>query len=110
MSGAPEPGSFLQIDRLLHEPARLLILSILVGAESVEFRFVEQISGLSKGNLSSHMSKLEAAGLIAISKSFRGKHPLTTLRITPLGRQSLSAYRVQLEKLVSNIPQTPPAD
>ncbi len=108
MNSAPEPGPFLQVDRLLHEPARLLILSILAGAEAVEFRFVEQFSGLSKGNLSSHMSKLEAAGLIEISKAFRGKHPVTTLRMTPQGRQSLSAYRAQLETLVSSIPQSLP--
>lgn len=100
-------ASVLQLDRLIHEPARLLIMSILAGAESVEFAFVEMLSGLSKGNLSSHLSKLEAAGLVEINKSFRGKRPLTTLRATPSGLQSLAAYREQLGAVMARIPAPP---
>lgn len=99
-----EPSSFLQLDRLIHEPARLMILTILAGAESVEFRFIERISGLSKGNLSSHMSKLENAGLIEVIKTFRAKRPLTTLRITPEGRAGLARYREHLAEVVAGIP------
>lgn len=99
-----EPSSFLQLDRLIHEPARLMILTILAGAESVEFRFIERISGLSKGNLSSHMSKLENAGLIEVIKTFRAKRPLTTLRITPAGRAGLARYREHLAEVVAGIP------
>lgn len=94
----------LQLDRLIHEPARLLILSILAGAESVEFGFVEQLSGLNKGNLSSHLMKLEAAALVEISKSFRGKRPVTTLRLTPVGRQALADYRQRLAAVIAGIP------
>lgn len=104
MTRLPDPRSLLQLDRLIHEPARLLILSILAGAESAEFAFVEHLSGLSKGNLSSHLSKLEAAGLVAIEKSFRGKRPLTTLQLTPAGRQGLAQYRKQLAAVVAGIP------
>jgi len=68
MTQLPDSRALLQLDRLIHEPARLLILSILAGAESAEFGFVEHLSGLSKGNLSSNLSKLEAAGLVAIDK------------------------------------------
>jgi DNA-binding transcriptional ArsR family regulator len=95
----------LQLDRLIHEPARLLILSILAGAESAEFGFVEQLSGLSKGNLSSHLGKLEAAGLIDIQKTFRGKRPLTTLRMTAHGRRALADYRERLAGVVAGIPK-----
>ncbi|MEO8802565.1 MAG: transcriptional regulator [Rudaea sp.] len=86
----------LNLDRLVHEPARLLMLSVLAQAKQVEFTYLETLSGLSKGNLSSHMSKLEAAGLIEVTKSFRGKRPLTELRITPAGRKALTDYRRQL--------------
>ena len=104
MTQLPDSRALLQLDRLIHEPARLLILSILAGAESAEFGFVEHLSGLSKGNLSSHLSKLEAAGLVAIHKSFRGKRPLTTLQLTPRGRTALAEYRMQLAAIVAGLP------
>ncbi|WP_322547949.1 transcriptional regulator [Stenotrophomonas geniculata] len=104
MTQLPDSRALLQLDRLIHEPARLLILSILAGAESAEFGFVEHLSGLSKGNLSSHLSKLEAAGLVGIDKSFRGKRPLTTLQLTPRGRTALAEYRTQLAAIVAGLP------
>ena len=107
MNVAGDLASVLQLDRLIHEPARLLIMSILAGAESAEFGFVETLSGLSKGNLSSHLARLEAAGLVAIDKSFRGKRPLTTLRATKAGRDALAAYRLRLAAVIANIPTTP---
>ena len=96
----------LQLDRVVHEPARLMILSILAGADEVEFRFIEELSGLTKGNLSSHLSRLEAAGLVDITKSFRGRRPLTTLRMTAEGRRALSDYRARLRDVVAGIPET----
>jgi len=110
MNGHHPIGAVLELDRVIHEPARLMIMSILAGAESVEFRFLEELSGLSKGNLSSHLAKLEAAGLVAVDKSFRGKRPLTTLRLTPSGRQALSDYRQRLARVVAGIPIAPPED
>jgi DNA-binding MarR family transcriptional regulator len=73
----------------------------------VEFGFLEQVSGLSKGNLSSHMSKLEAGGLIEVKKSFRGKRPLTELRITTAGRKALADYRQRLAAVMQELPDTP---
>lgn len=95
----------MALDRLVHEPARLLILAVLAGAKQVEFGFLENMSGLSKGNLSSHMSKLEAAGLIEVKKSFRGKRPLTELSITAAGRRALTAYRNQLAMVMRELPE-----
>lgn len=110
MSRSRDLTEVLQLDRLIHEPARLLIMSILAGAESAEFGFVEQLSGLSKGNLSSHLAKLEAGGMVDILKSFRGKRPLTTLRLTSSGRLALAEYRRQLASVVAGIPQQPRQD
>lgn len=96
MNNQEKLTGLLNLDRLVHEPARLLMLSVLAQAKQVEFTYLETLSGLSKGNLSSHMSKLEAGGLIEVTKSFRGKRPLTELRITAAGRKSLADYRRQL--------------
>jgi DNA-binding transcriptional ArsR family regulator len=94
----------LAVDRLVHEPARLAILTVLSGAELVEFGFLETVCRLSKGNLSSHLSKLEAGGLVAIDKSFRGKRPLTRAAITGSGRDALERYRLQIAALINSAP------
>lgn len=86
----------VNLDRVVHEPARLAILTILAEAEEVEFRFIESMTGLTRGNLSSHASKLEAAGYIEVSKAFRGRTPVTSYRITAAGREALTTYRTRL--------------
>ena len=88
-----------ELDRLVHEPARLAILSALSACESADFLFLQRITGLSKGNLSSHVSRLEEAGLIVISKEFIGKTPRTTVRLTPAGRDRVTAHWQDLEQL-----------
>src|SRR3546814_14047438 len=85
----------LAVDRLVHEPARLAILTVLSGAELVEFGFLETVCRLSKGNLSSHLSKLEPAGLVSTDKSFRGRRPLPRVSITATGRDSPQRSRPQ---------------
>jgi DNA-binding transcriptional ArsR family regulator len=94
----------LALDRLVHEPARLAILTVLGSAELVEFGFLETVCRLSKGNLSSHLSKLEAGGLVAVDKSFRGKRPLTRVAITGAGREALQRYRLQIAALIHSAP------
>jgi len=98
----PEPDlqPILNLDRTVHEPARLAILTVLAAAEEVEFLFLQRVTGLSKGNLSSHTQKLEAARLIETRKSFRGRIPVTSFCITPQGRTALRAYHQQLRALL----------
>jgi len=103
-----EPGDRLPaalLDRLLHEPARLVIATLLFAVESADFLFLLHESGLSKGNLSSHLARLEAAGYVAIEKTFRGKIPLTICRLTDSGRDALRRYREQLKRLVDTLPE-----
>ena len=88
--------SLLTLDRVVHEPARLVILTVLAEAEEVEFRFLERVTGLTKGNLSCHIAKLEEAGYLVVKKFFRGKLPATSLKITRSGRSALKTYRQQL--------------
>ena len=79
MSGreGEEVRALLGLDRMVHEPARLAILTVLAEAGWVEFRFLERVTGLTRGNLSSHAAKLEEAGYIEVEKAFRGKVPVT---------------------------------
>jgi len=99
MSSLPE--SVMALDRMVHEPARLVILSALSTAQAAEFRFLEFLTGLTPGNLSSHVAKLEAAGYVVIEKGFRDKRPLTTLKITDAGRAALKKYREQMKKALA---------
>jgi DNA-binding transcriptional ArsR family regulator len=90
----------IKLDRLIHEPARLAILTVVNSAEEVEFKFLEAVTGLSRGNLSSHTAKLEEAGYLEVHKTFRGRKPLTSYRITEQGRAALGAYWQQLRALL----------
>jgi DNA-binding MarR family transcriptional regulator len=92
----------LDFDRLIHEPARLMIVTILAAAESADFLFLERETGLTRGNLSAHLSKLEQAGYINIEKTYRGKIPLTLCSLTDTGRKALQDHRARLKKFVEN--------
>lgn len=82
-----------EIDRVIHEPARLMIVALLAAVVEADFQYLRNATGLTQGNLSTHLSKLEEAGYIAIEKSFRGKYPLTICRLTERGREVLDNYR-----------------
>ncbi len=86
-----------ELDRLIHEPARLRILTILSGVEAADFNFLLNTLGLTKGNLSSHMDRLEKAGYVKVEKSFNGRIPHTEFQITPQGRKALEEYWKQLD-------------
>jgi DNA-binding transcriptional ArsR family regulator len=85
-----------RIDRVVHEPARLLVLCNLYGLESADFLFLLRKTGLTRGNLSAHMRKLEAAGYVDVEKTFVERLPLTVYRITQAGRRALREYRERL--------------
>lgn len=89
----PTPFEHLaSFDRLVHEPARLAILTALSACERADFIFLRTLTGLTKGNLSSHLAKLEHGGLVAIQKVFEGKQPITYVALTGEGRDVLKAY------------------
>ena len=92
------------IDRLIHEPARFTIMAHLYVVESADFLFLMHQTGLTFGNLSSHMSKLEAAGYIEITKEFVGKKPHTMLSLTEAGRTAFQAYRQSMKQVLDDLP------
>lgn len=87
------------LDRVVHEPARLAILTVLSSCEEADFTFLLRVTGLTNGNLSAHLSKLEAAGLVSITKQFSGKRPQTLISLTPNGRDQIKQHWRRLEKL-----------
>ena len=90
------------IDKLIHEPARLILMANLYVVESADFLFLMTQTGLTFGNLSSHMSRLEAAGLINVEKEFVNKKPNTRLSLTKEGRQAFSEYKDRMRHLFSD--------
>lgn len=94
--------SLVEIDRLIHEPARLMIVAILYAVESADFLYLKRETELTKGNLSSHLSKLEEAGYVEIEKTYKGKVPLTICNLTEKGRQAFANYRKQMKFMVDS--------
>ena len=95
----PEPRDELVLDRLVHEPGRLAILTLLSSAASADFTFIQRVTGLTKGNLSSHLAKLEDAGLVEIEKRFIRRKPNTSVALTDLGRARIADHWDRLERL-----------
>ena len=93
------------IDKTIHEPARLLILAYLYVVESADFLFLMNQTGLTKGNLSSHLGKLEAAGYVEVSKEFVKKIPRTLLRLTEQGREAFREYRDNMKQVLDSLPE-----
>ena len=96
-----EPDDAQALDRLIHEPSRSVILAVLAAVESADFLYLQRETGLTKGNLSVHLTKLEEAGYITIEKTYRGKIPSTLCRITDRGRAAFENYRKQLRQFVN---------
>lgn len=92
-----------ELDRWIHEPARLAIVATLAGCESADFLFLLNTTGLNKGNLSAHAIKLGEAGYIEIKKEFIGRAPHTVYRLTEKGRKALKLYRSKVKRLMSQL-------
>lgn len=87
------------LDRVIHEPARLMIMALLSSVESADFLFLLKESGLTKGNLSVQLSRLEEAGYLQMEKTFRGKIPHTEYRLTKKGKSAFDQYRKSLRSI-----------
>lgn len=94
-----------EINKLIHEPARLLIIVYLYVVESADFTFLIRQTGLTWGNLSAHISKLEAAGYIEVTKEFVNKKPNTMLSLTEQGREAFKKYRQNMQQVFDDLPE-----
>lgn len=98
-SGINEDLEPERLDRLVHEPVRLAVLTVLQRVASAEFAFLVNVLGVTPGNLSSHLTKLRDAGLVSIMKSFDGNNPLTTVAITAEGRDAVARHWARLDAM-----------
>jgi DNA-binding transcriptional ArsR family regulator len=87
-----EHATFPSPNRLVHEPSRLAILTVLASSVAADFLFLQRVTGLSKGNLSVQLSNLEQAGLVTITKEIVAKKTRTTARLTQLGAGEIEQY------------------
>jgi DNA-binding MarR family transcriptional regulator len=85
------------LNRVIHEPARLAIVAMLWVVDEADFLYLLNETGLTKGNLSSHLAKLEAEGYVEVEKTYRQKIPLTICRLTRSGRQAFEHYRAAIK-------------
>lgn len=93
------------IDRLIHEPARLQIVALLYVVDSADFVFLSQQTGFTWGNLSAHITKLEEGGYIKVEKGFKGKRPQTMLSLTKQGRKAFQSYRQSMQQMLNDLPE-----
>ena len=98
-------SSIQGVDRVIHEPNRLLIMAQLYVVESADFLFLQHQTGMTPGNLSAHISKLEAAGYIEVTKEFLDRKPHTALRLTTKGRLAFKEYTRQVRQFVGKLPE-----
>lgn len=99
----PDFSSLSDVDRLVHEPARLVIMASLYVVESGDYTFLMRQSGLTWGNLSAHLSKLEEAGYIQVEKTYRGKRPYTLVRLSETGRAVFKSYVTKMKTVLGNL-------
>jgi DNA-binding MarR family transcriptional regulator len=92
------------LDRMVHEPARLAVMVLLYVVESADFIFLMNQTGLTWGNLSAHLSKLEEAGYIEVEKTYKVKRPNTILRLTLLGREVFLGYARKMKHVFQDFP------
>jgi DNA-binding MarR family transcriptional regulator len=92
------------LDRVIHSPARLMMMTYLYVAESVDFIFLMRLTGLTWGNLSSHLSTLEEAEYVNIEKKFIQKKSHTMINLTEKGRQAFRDYKQLLLQVLIDLP------
>lgn len=100
----PEVQPLTDIDPIIHAPARLRVMTYLCVVDSIDFVYLKRVTGLSWGNLSTHLTKLEEAGYVKISKTFQDKKPNTMIQLTEKGRQAFRDYKDEMQQVLGNLP------
>jgi DNA-binding MarR family transcriptional regulator len=100
----PELHPLAGIDQVIHASARLMVLTYLYVVESADYVFLLRITGLTWGNLSTHLAKLEEAGYIKINKEFKGRKPHTSISLTKQGRAAFREYKNSVQQVLDDLP------
>ncbi len=93
-----------ELDLLIHAPARLMVMTYLYVVDSLDFVYLKRVTGLSWGNLSTHLTKLEDAGYVSIKKTFQDKKPRTMIQLTESGRKAFREYKDEMQQVLGNLP------
>lgn len=101
----PTENPLADIDQIIHAPARLRILMLLYVVESLDYVFLKNQTGLSWGNLATHLGKLEEAGYVQINKGYQGKKPHSMIQLTALGRSAFQEYKKTFQQLLDDLPE-----
>jgi DNA-binding MarR family transcriptional regulator len=100
----PDLSLLADLDQVIHAPARLMVLTYLYVVESADYVFLMHLTGLTWGNLATHLNKLEEAGYIEIEKTFKGKKPQSIVRLTERGRSAFQNYRKNIMQALDGLP------
>jgi DNA-binding MarR family transcriptional regulator len=100
----PELHPLADIDRVVHASARLMVLTYLYVVKSADYVFLTRLTGLTWGNLSTHLTKLEESGYVAIEKEFKGKKPHSVVHLTDEGRAAFREYKKSMQKVLDDLP------
>ena len=100
----PELHPLADMDQVIHASARLMVLTYLYVVESADYVFLARMTGLSWGNLSTHMARLEEAGYIEMLKEFKGKKPHTKIQLTGQGRAAFREYKKNMQQVLDDLP------
>lgn len=95
--------SIPDLDTTIHAPARLAILALLAVVESADFKFLLRQTGLTRGNLSTHLIKLEEAGYVSIKKEFVDRIPRTLISMTNQGQRAIQVYSQSMQQVVDQL-------
>jgi DNA-binding MarR family transcriptional regulator len=106
-SGSVHAADIAALDRVIHEPARLVIMTILATVEAADFVYLAREAGLTRGNLGAHLVRLEAAGYVEIEKTYRGRIPRTVCRMTETGMTAYRGYRAAIRRTADSLPDVP---
>lgn len=99
----PDLSPIEQLDSAIHAPARLMILAYLAAVASADFTFLLTQTGLTRGNLSTHISRLEEAGYVEVKKEFIDRIPRTLYKLTGSGRKAIAQYRENMRQVIDNL-------
>jgi len=100
----PDLQQLADIDQVIHAPARLMVLTYLYVIESADYVFLQNLTGLTWGNLATHLGKLEQAGYISVNKGYKGKKPHTSISLTEEGRKAFREYKEKMQKILDKLP------
>ena len=101
----PDLRPIERLDPAIHSPARLMILAFLGAVDSADFTFLHTQTGLTRGNLSTHISRLEEAGYVQVKKEFVDRIPRTLYTLTPAGRTAIKRYRENMRQVIDQLLQ-----